>query len=118
MQSLIGLPQDFCEALDKLGGCSLTLATKLLSSHHSDGKGEFVAGKLCGTEAQKKYYSQTLDARPMVSRWMRSSYELPFASLPPTPLSAPNNKSLHDNLTFAIAEVGRQVKMGIISEVP
>ena len=85
--------------------------------HHSDGSGEFVAGKLFGTEAQKRYYSQTLDAGPMVSRWSRTGYELPFASIPPNPLSAPNNKSLYDNLTFARAEVGRQVKMGILSEV-
>ena len=111
LQSLIGLPRDFCEALDKLGGSSLALATKLMSNHHSDGSGEFVAGKLCGTEAQKRYYSQTLDAGPMVSRWMRTGYELPFASIPPTPMSASNNKSLFVNITFARAEVGRQVKM-------
>ena len=51
LQSLIGLPREFCEALDELGGSSLALATKLMSNHHSDGSGEFVAGKLCGTEA-------------------------------------------------------------------
>ena len=62
LPSLIGLPRDFCEALESLGGCSLTLATKLMSSHDCDGSGAFVAGKLCGTEAQKRYYTQTLDA--------------------------------------------------------
>ena len=51
LQSLIGLPPDFCEALESLGGCSLSLATKLMSSHETSGSGEFVAGQLCGTEA-------------------------------------------------------------------
>ena len=115
---LLGFPRDFCEALEAMGGCSTSLATKLLSSHHSDGKGEFVAGQLCRTDAQRKYYTQTLDARPMVSRWMTTGYELPFSSVPSTPLSAPNNQSLHTNREFAIAEIGRQVKMGILSEVP
>ena len=117
-QSLIGLPSEFCEILEKLGGSSLDLAAKLMSRHHCDGSGEFVAGKLFGTEAQKRYYSQTLDAGPMVSRWSRTGYELPFASIPPNPLSASNNKSHYDNITFARAEVGRQVKMVILSEVP
>ena len=110
LQSLIGLPPDFCEALESLGGCSLSLATKLMSSHDSSGSGEFVAGQLCGTEEQRKFYSQTLDAGPMVSRWMRSGYELPFATFPPTARSAANNKSLFTNLAFAHAEIVRQVK--------
>ena len=46
LQSLIGLPPDFCEALESLGGCSLSLATKLMSSHETSGSGEFVAGQL------------------------------------------------------------------------
>ena len=49
---------------------------------------------------------------------MTTGYELPFASLPPTPRSASNNRSLFDNLDFARAEIGRQVKIGILSEVP
>ena len=118
LQSLIGLPPDFCEALESLGGCSLSLATKLMSSHDTSGSGEFVAGQLCGTEEQRKFYSQTLDAGPMVSRWMRSGYELPFATIPPIARSASNNKSLFTNITFARAEIVRQVKMGILSEVP
>ena len=65
------------------------MATKLLSSHQTDG-GEFVAGQLCATEEQRKYYSQTLDPGPMVTHWMTSGYELPFSSIPPNPLSAPN----------------------------
>ena len=117
LQSLVGLPPDFCESLESLGGCSLSLAQKLMSSHESD-NGEFKAGQLCGTEAQRKFYTQTLDAGPMVSRWMTTGYELPFNSVPPTPLSASNNKSLNTNLEFARAEIERQVKMGILSEVP
>ena len=116
LQSLIGFPPDFCEALESLGGCSLTLANKLMSSHESD-NGEFKAGKLCGTEAQRKFYTQTLDVGPMVSRWMTTGYELPFNSVPPTPLSASNNKSLSTNIDFARAEIVRQVNMGILSEV-
>ena len=70
LQELLGFPKDFCDALDQMGGCSLSLATKLLSNNHTDGKGEFVAGQLCGTEKQRKCYSQTLDTAPMVTRWM------------------------------------------------
>ena len=87
LPELIGFPKEFCEALEKVGGCSLSLATKLLSSHQTDG-GEFVAGQLCATEEQRKYYSQTLDAGPMVTRWMTTGYELPFSSIPPNPLPA------------------------------
>ena len=94
------------------------MATKLLSSHHCDGGGGFVAGQLYGTEKQRKYYSQTLEAGPMVICWMTTGYELPFTSIPPKPLSAPNNKSLHTNIDFAITEIERQVKCGILSEFP
>ena len=88
-----------------------------MSSHESD-NGEFGAGKLCGTEAQRNFYTQILDAGSMVNRWMTTGYELPFNSVPTTPLSASNNKSLSTNLEFARAEIERQVKMGILSEVP
>ena len=54
----------------------------------------------------------------MVSRWMETGYELPFSSIPPNPLSANNNKSLFSNINFAAEEIDRQVKMGILSEVP
>ena len=51
LPELVGFPKDFCQALESVGGCSLSLATKLLKNHQSDG-GEFVAGRLCGTEEQ------------------------------------------------------------------
>ena len=54
----------------------------------------------------------------MVTCWMKTCYELPFASIPSKPLSALNNKSLHVNIEFAIAEIEREVKCGILSEVP
>ena len=51
LPGLLGFPKDFQEALESVGGCSLSLATKLLSRHDTDG-GEFIAGKLCATEEQ------------------------------------------------------------------
>ena len=86
LQSLIGFPPDICEALELLGVCSLNLANNLISSHKSD-NGEFKAGKLCGTEDQRKFYTQTLYAGSLVSRWMTTGYELSFTSIPSTPLS-------------------------------
>ena len=86
LQSLIRFPPDICEALESLGGCSLNLANNLISSHQSD-NGEFKTGKLCGTEDQRKFYTQTLYAGSMVSRWMTTGYELSFTSIPSTPLS-------------------------------
>ena len=86
LQSLIRFPPDICEALELPGGCSLNLANNLISSHKSD-NGEFKAGKLCGTEDQRKFYTQTLYAGSLVSRWMTTGYELSFTSIPSTPLS-------------------------------
>ena len=54
----------------------------------------------------------------MVSCWLKTGYELPFSSVLPKAMSAPNNRSLFTNLEFAEAEIGRQVEMGILSEVP
>ena len=86
LQSLIRFPPKICEALELPGGCSLNLANNLISSHKSD-NGEFKAGKLCGTEDQRKFYTQTLYAGSLVSRWMTTGYELSFTSIPSTPLS-------------------------------
>ena len=105
LPDLIGFPKEFIDDLKAVGGNSLSLATKLLQNHHSDG-GKLLAGKLCENVEQWTYYNQTLDAGPMVSRWMKTCYELPFSSVPPKEMSAPNNKSLFTNLEFAQAEIG------------
>ena len=64
LPGLLGFPKEFQEALESVGGCSLSLATKLLHSHDTDG-GDFIAGKLCATEEQRNYYSKVLDAKPL-----------------------------------------------------
>ena len=61
---------------------------------------------------------KTLDTGPIFSLWMATGCELSFNSFPPISLSAPNNKSLNTNLELAKAELERQVKMRILSEVP
>ena len=76
------------------------MVIKLLESNHLDGS-KFVAGKLCETEEQWNYYSKTLDAGPMVSRWINTKYEIPFDMLPDTNLSAHNNKSIMVSIEFA-----------------
>ena len=48
----------------------------------------------------------------MVSRWIKTRYEIPFDMLPDTNLSAHNNKSVKVSIEFA-----RQVQMGILSEI-
>merc|ERR1711867_36193 len=80
--------------------------------------GSFKAGKLCSTAEQLEFYSKTLDAGPMVTRWLTTGYEIPFTQPPPKFISAKNNKSCINNLDFAREELQRQVKCGILSEVP
>ena len=114
---LLGFSKEFKEALESVGGCCHSLAAKLLDSHTSENS-SFVAGKLCSTREQKDFYTKTLDAGPMVSRWIETGYEIPFNSVPSQYLYASNNKSMSDNIQFAWAEIQRQVSMGILSEVP
>ena len=54
----------------------------------------------------------------MVTRWLTTGYEIPFTQLPPKFLGAKNNKSYINNLDFTREELQRQVKCGILSEVP
>ena len=104
--------------MKSVGGSVHPLAEKLLNSFNLDNSGCFKAGKLCSTAEQLEFYTKTLDAGPMVTRWLTSGYEIPFTQLPPKFLSAKNNKSCTDNLAFAREELQRQVKCGILSEVP
>ena len=53
----------------------------------------------------------------MVSRWMKTGYEIPFSKVPDKCLSTPNNKSCLTNIQFTSEEIQWQVQMGILSEV-
>ena len=77
----------------------------------------FKAGQLHATPEKLEFYSKTLDACPMVTRWLSSGYEIPFTQVPTKSLSAKNNKFCYDNLQFAREELKRQVKCGFLSEV-
>ena len=113
----LGFTKEFQDELEKVGGSSQSLAARLLESHDTETLG-FKAGQLCATPEQLKFYTQTLDAGPMVTRWLTTGYEIPFSKVPAAPLSARNNKSCRVNIDFARAELKRQVSMGILSEVP
>ena len=114
----LGFSSEFQEELKSVGGSVHSLAEKLLNSFNLDDSGSFKAGKLCSTAEQLEFYSKTLDAGPMVTRWLTSGYEILFTQLPPKFLGAKNNKSCINNLDFAREELQRQVKCGIFSEVP
>ena len=112
LPNIVGFSADFIEEVQRVGGNSLELCSRLLRSHSSEDLG-FRAGQLCSTPEQLAFYKNTLDAGPMVSRWLEYGYEIPFSSVPTDQLSAPNNKSCRDNLSFARAEIQNQVKMGV-----
>ena len=114
----LGFSLEFQEKLKSVRGSVHSLAVKLLNTFNLDELGSFQAGKLCSTAEQLEFYSKTLDAGPMVTRWLTSGYEIPFTQLPPKFLGAKNNKSCINNLDFAREELQRQVKCGILSEVP
>ena len=59
----LGLSPEFLEELAKVGGNGLDLCHKLLHSHSTEDK-SFRAGQ------QHEFYFKTLDAGPMVSRWL------------------------------------------------
>ena len=101
----LGFSSEFREDLKSVGGSVHVLAEKLLNTFNLDDSGSFKAGGLCSTAEQLQFYSKTLDAGPMVTRWLTSGYEIPFTQLPSKPLSAKNNKSCNDNLTFAREEL-------------
>ena len=63
----LGFSKEFQEELEKVGGSSQSLAVRLLESHDTETLG-FKAGQLCVTPEQLKFYTQTLDAGPMVTR--------------------------------------------------
>ena len=113
----LGFSSEFREDLKSVGGSVHVLAEKLLNTFNLDDSGSFRAGRLCSTAEQLQFYSKTLDAGPMVTRWLTSGYEIPFTQLPSKSLSARNNKSCIDNLAFAREELKRQVKSGILSKV-
>ena len=60
-----------------MGGDVHSLAQKLLNSFNLEDSGTFKAGQLCATPKQLEFYSKTLDAGPMVTRWLTN--ELPLA---------------------------------------
>ena len=88
----LGFPPEFQEELKSVGGSIHSLAEKLLNSFNLDNTGSFKAGKLCNTPEQLEFYSKTLDAGPMVTRWLTTSYEIPFTKVPTKFLSAKNNR--------------------------
>ena len=92
LPNIVGLPADFIEEVQRVGGNSVELCAKLLRAHSSEDLG-FKAGQLCSTPEQLAFYKQELNAGPMVSRWLEYGYEIPFSSIPTEQLSAPNNKS-------------------------
>ena len=106
----LGLSPEFLEELAKVGGNGLDLCHKLLHSHSTEGK-SFRARQ------QHEFYCKTLDAGPMVSRWLKIGYEIPFSKVPKKLLSAPNNKSCLTNMQFACEVIDKQVKARILSEV-
>ena len=113
----LGFSSEFQEDLKSVGGNVHVLAERLLNSFNLEDSGSFRAGGLCSTAEQLEFYSETLNSGPMVTRWLKSGYEIPFTELPARPLSANNNKSCRDNLTFAREELKRQVDSGILSKV-
>ena len=113
----IGFPPEFQAELEAVGGSVHMLAQWLLNSFNLDDKDSFKAGQLCSTSKQLEFYSKTLDAGPMVTRWLTTGYEIPFTRLPKKRLSAKNNRSCINNLDFAREELQRQVKCGVLSEV-
>ena len=100
LTNIVGFTADFIEEVQRVGGNSIDLCHRLLRSHNSEDIG-FCAGQLCSTPEQLDFYKNTLDAGPMVTRWLETGYEIPFSSVPTNQLSAPNNKSCRDNLNFA-----------------
>ena len=97
----LGFSSEFQEDLKSVGGSIHVLAEKLLNTFNLDDSGSFRAGRLCSTAEQLEFYSKTLEAGPMVTRWLTSGYEIPFTQLPPKFLGAKNNKSCINNLDFA-----------------
>ena len=97
----LGFSVEFQAELKSMGGDVHSLATKLLNSFNLDDSGKFKAGQLCATPEQLEFYSKTLDAGPMVTRWLTTGYEIPFAKVPTKSLFAKNNKSCLNNLQFA-----------------
>ena len=114
----LGFSPEFQEELVSVGGNVHSFAEKLLNSFNLYDSGCFRAGQLCSNPEQLEFYSKTLDAGPMVISWLTTSYEIPFTQVPTKMLFAKNNKSCIDNLAFARKELQRQVKCGILSEVP
>ena len=103
----LGFPPEFQEELKSVGGSIHSLAEKLLNSFNLDATGSFKAGKLCNTPEQLKFYSKTLDAGPMVTRWLTTGYEIPFTQVPTKLLRAKNNRSCINNLDFTREELQR-----------
>ena len=106
----LGFSPEFQEELKSVGGNIHSLAEKLLNSFNLDDTGRFKAGQLCSNPEQLDFYSKTLDAGPMVIRWLTTGYEIPFTKVPTKMLYAKNNRSCIDNLAFAREELQRQVK--------
>ena len=107
----LGFSLEFREDLKSVGGSVHVLAEKLLNTFNLDDLGSFRAGRLCSTAEQLEFYSKTLDAGPMVTRWLSSGYEIPFTQLPSKFLGAKNNKSCINNLAFAREELKGRLKV-------
>ena len=97
----LAFPPEFQEELVAVGGNVHSLAVKMLNSFNLDGSGKFKAGQLCVKPEQLEFYSKTLDACPMVTRWLATGYEIPFTQVPTKMLSAKNNKSCYAKFAFA-----------------
>ena len=105
LPEILGFSPEFQEELISVGGSVHSLAVKLLNSFHLDDMGSFKVGKLCSNPEQLEFYSKTLDAGPMVTCWLTSSYEIPFTKVPTKFLSARNNRSCINNIDFAREEL-------------
>lgn len=96
----LGFTPEFLAEVERVSDDSLQLCHKLLASHSLENS-NFRAGQLCSTKEQLDFYTKTIDARPMVSRWLSTRYKIPFAKVPINCLSAMNNKSCSTIIAFA-----------------
>ena len=78
----LGFSPEFLEEIKAVGGNPHYLAERLLSAFNLDDLGGFRAGQLCGTPEQLDFYTNLLDAGPMVTCWLTTGYEIPFFKVP------------------------------------
>ena len=70
-----------------------------------DTSGGFRAGQWAGTDEQKKFLRDELQAGPMVMDWAQNGYRVPLTSWPSHQLSARNNKSARVRPDFVTSQL-------------